>query len=203
VLARFTELEDERTAINAQLTDLATTDPGPGDPALLDALPLLGDLLPNAPARLQQQLYDAFDLQALYKKNMHQVTIHVTITDSTPRAVAAIINDASDHPGATAPDPGEQAPFSDLPQAPMSGSATTIMENRAGAAWVGGSRRCWRSALLAGGVAGGQAAGSPATAAATFGYTATAPANSEPKSAGTISTSRPGIGAWSIFPPPR
>jgi hypothetical protein len=56
-------------------------------------------------ARLQQ-LYEAFDLQALYKKNMHQVTIHVTITDSTPSAVAAIINDASDgHPAHTTPDP--------------------------------------------------------------------------------------------------
>jgi hypothetical protein len=84
VLARFTELEEERAQISAQLADLAKTDPGPGDPALLDALPLLGDLLADAPACLQQQLYDAFDLQALYKKNMHQVSIHVTITDSTP-----------------------------------------------------------------------------------------------------------------------
>ena len=41
VLARFTELEDERTAISTQLADLAKTDAGPGDPALLDALPLL------------------------------------------------------------------------------------------------------------------------------------------------------------------
>ena len=51
-------------------------------------------------------------------------------------------------------------------------------------------RRCGQGGLLAVGVAvgvaGGQAAGSPATAAATRGYTATAPANSEPKSAGTI-----------------
>ena len=119
ILARFTELENERADINTQLADLAKTDPSPGDPALLDALPLLGDLLADAPARLQQQLYDAFDLQALYKKNMHQVTIHVTITDSTPRAVAAIINDAGDHPGHTTPEPGRQAPFSDLAQAPM------------------------------------------------------------------------------------
>jgi hypothetical protein len=51
VLARFTELEDERTAINTQLADLAKTDSGPGDPALLDALPMLGDLLADAPAR--------------------------------------------------------------------------------------------------------------------------------------------------------
>jgi hypothetical protein len=50
VLARFTELEDERTAINTQLADLAKTETGPGDPALLDALPLLGDLLADAPA---------------------------------------------------------------------------------------------------------------------------------------------------------
>jgi hypothetical protein len=50
---------------------------------------------------------------------MHQVTIHVTITDSTPRAVAAIINDVGDHPGSTAPEPGGQASFSDLAQAPM------------------------------------------------------------------------------------
>jgi site-specific DNA recombinase len=38
-LARFTELEDERTQINTELADLAKTGPGPGDPALLDALP--------------------------------------------------------------------------------------------------------------------------------------------------------------------
>jgi hypothetical protein len=78
---------------------------------------------------LQQQLYDAFDLQVLYKKNMHQVTIHVTITDSTPRAVAAIIiNDADDHPGQSAPEPGGQASLSDLAQAPKSRRTTTIMK---------------------------------------------------------------------------
>jgi hypothetical protein len=66
VLARFTELEDERTTINTQLADLAKTATGPGDPALLDALPMLGDLLADAPPRLQQQLNEAFDLQTLY-----------------------------------------------------------------------------------------------------------------------------------------
>jgi site-specific DNA recombinase len=128
ILARFTELETERADINTQLAGLAKTDPTPGDPALLDALPMLGDLLADAPVRLQQQLYDAFDLQALYKKNMHQVTIHITITDSTPRAVAAIINDADDHPGHTTADPSGQAPFSDLVQAPIRAFSTTIMK---------------------------------------------------------------------------
>jgi hypothetical protein len=48
VLARFTELEDERSAINTQPADLAKTGTGPGDPALVDALPILGDLLAGA-----------------------------------------------------------------------------------------------------------------------------------------------------------
>ncbi len=129
MLARFTELEDERTTINSQLAGLAKTSTGPGDPALLDALPMLGDRLAQAPARLQQQLYDAFDLQALYKKNTHQVTIHVTITDSTPHAVAAIINDADGNPGHTPPNADGPASFSDLAQAPMRYSDTKIMES--------------------------------------------------------------------------
>ena len=46
--------EDERTTINTQLTSRAKTGTGTGDPALLDALPQLGNLLADAPARLQQ-----------------------------------------------------------------------------------------------------------------------------------------------------
>jgi hypothetical protein len=61
---------------------------------------------------------------------MHQVTIHVTITDSTPRAVAAIINDAGDQPGSTAPEPGGQASFSDLAQAPIAVLIYPDHENR-------------------------------------------------------------------------
>ena len=120
ILARFTELEDERDQIDTQLADLAAATPAAADPALLDAMPILGDVLDGAPARLWQQLLAALDIQALYNKNLHQVTIHATITSSTPRAVAAIINDADDHP--TAAQLADLAPstdFSDLPQAPM------------------------------------------------------------------------------------
>jgi hypothetical protein len=46
---------------------------------------------------------------------MHQVTIHVTITDSTPRAV---INDADDHPGQSTPEPGRQVSFPDFGPSP-------------------------------------------------------------------------------------
>jgi site-specific DNA recombinase len=119
ILARFTELEDERAQITAQLDELAQTAPAAADPALLDALPILGDLLAGAPPRLQQQLYQAFDIQALYNKNLHQVTIHATITDSTPRAVAAITA-ADDAPAAARPADSTPGPvFSDLAQASM------------------------------------------------------------------------------------
>jgi hypothetical protein len=43
--------------------------------------------------RLQQQLYDAFDLQVLYRHDDKQATIRATITTSTPATVAAIIHD--------------------------------------------------------------------------------------------------------------
>ncbi len=86
-------------------------------------LPILGDKLAGAPPRLLQQLCQAFDVQILYKKNTHQVSISIsiTITDSTPHAVAAIIAAAGiepSTPAATGPDTS-QSHFSDLAQAPM------------------------------------------------------------------------------------
>jgi hypothetical protein len=105
IVARFAEIEDERAKVNAQLTELDKTQPEAGDPALLDVLAYLGDILSGAPARPQHQLYQAFNLQALYKKNMHQVTISVTITDSAPRTLAAIIANTTSNPGSTATGP--------------------------------------------------------------------------------------------------
>jgi len=93
-IKRFTELEAERAAIDDTLTKLAVPLPdNPGDPALLDALPTMAGALDGAPQRLQQQLYEAFDIQALYHVKDHQVTIRATLTTSTP--VAAIIADAA------------------------------------------------------------------------------------------------------------
>jgi hypothetical protein len=51
-----------------------------------------------------------FDIQALYNKRMHQVTIHATITDSTPRAVAAITADADSGPAASTQADGTPGP---------------------------------------------------------------------------------------------
>jgi hypothetical protein len=88
-----------------------------GDPALLDHLPILGDLLSQAPDRIKQKLLDALDIQALYSKTHHQVTLWATITPSTPAALATIIAAsetpdlathlaAQDHPSDLASQPG-------------------------------------------------------------------------------------------------
>lgn len=52
---------------------------------------MLGDLLRDAPDRIKQKLFDAFDIQALYSKTHNQVTLWATITPSTPATLAAII----------------------------------------------------------------------------------------------------------------
>jgi site-specific DNA recombinase len=93
LIHRFTQLEDERAALTRQLDTARTTAPASaGDTALLDELPALGIRLADAPARLQQQLYDAFSLQILYKHDMNQITIYATITDTTPAALTDILS---------------------------------------------------------------------------------------------------------------
>jgi site-specific DNA recombinase len=90
-LARITELHTQRADLTAQIAALTTPDTTDhGDPDLLDELPHLAGLLAHAPQRLQKQLYDAIDLQLLYSRKHHRVTIRTTIT---PAAVAAIIRD--------------------------------------------------------------------------------------------------------------
>jgi len=111
ILARFTELEEERATINDQLAALASTAERDTDPALLDDLPMLGDILASAPVRLQAALYDAFSIELLYNTDMHQVTIWATITATTPQTLAAIINDSE-------PPAPASTPVSDLPQHP-------------------------------------------------------------------------------------
>jgi hypothetical protein len=76
--------------------------PAPETPPCSTPSPCWGTCCPT-PRPDSSSSYEAFDLQALYNNNLHQVTIHVTITRlHPPRAVAAIINDADDHPGRTA-----------------------------------------------------------------------------------------------------
>jgi hypothetical protein len=73
---------------------------------LLDALPLLGDVLTGAPTRLIEQLLDASNVQAVYSNDLHQVTIHATVTDATPQAITELLNDPrTDHHASPAQTP--------------------------------------------------------------------------------------------------
>ena len=116
-LRAFTELEAEREQIHGKLTAIARqADDHGGDPGLLDALPLLGDVLPRLPDRIKQQLFEAFDLAMLYSKTDNQVTCWATITPATPAALAAIIA-ASETPDLAAYLNGH-APTGDLSRHP-------------------------------------------------------------------------------------
>jgi site-specific DNA recombinase len=99
IIARFTELEAERTEVNERLAALDRATGQQDEPGLLDALPLLGDALPSLPTALQARLFAAFGLELIYNKHDHQVTIYATITPASPHALAAII--ATSEPSTT------------------------------------------------------------------------------------------------------
>jgi site-specific DNA recombinase len=100
IIERFGELEADRASINKQLAALTQAPAFLQDPTLLDALPTLAGVLTGAPPRLQAQLFAALDLQLVYKKDTHQVTIYATLTPTTPHALTAII-DTSEPPTST------------------------------------------------------------------------------------------------------
>jgi hypothetical protein len=107
IIERFSELEADRAQINKQLATLAKAPAFLEDPTLLDALPTLAGILTDAPQRLQAQLFQALDLQLIYKKDTHQVTIYATLTPATPHTLAAIIN-TSEPPTTSSLDPSPQ-----------------------------------------------------------------------------------------------
>ncbi len=75
---------------------------------MLDELPTLGDILTDAPAALTERLLDAFDIQAVYNRDKHQVTIHATLTDTTPQAIIDLLTDPrADH---NRPPPSQPGP---------------------------------------------------------------------------------------------
>ena len=88
-----------------------------GDPALLDELPVLGDILPSLPPALKARLFAAFDLEILWNKPGGQATVFIEITENTLRAIPGIIDPGQDgyHDTSTNPDDTAQpAPMWDL-----------------------------------------------------------------------------------------
>jgi hypothetical protein len=96
IRARFADLHAEREQLDAQLTALTAITPKAADPALLDELPLAGDVLPGLPPELKARLLDAFDIQILWNKPGRQATVFAEITDATFRVLPAILNPAQD-----------------------------------------------------------------------------------------------------------
>ena len=76
IRARFADLHAEREQLDTQLAALAASTPRAADPALLDELPLAGDILPGLPDDLKTRLLDAFDIQVLWNKPGRQATVH-------------------------------------------------------------------------------------------------------------------------------
>jgi hypothetical protein len=109
VRARFTELYTERTGIETELATLETAPAEQDDPTLLDELPALGDILTGAPAALTERLLAAFDIKATYNRDKHQVTIHATLTGTTPQTVQDLLSDPrADHNTQSASGPAPQ-----------------------------------------------------------------------------------------------
>ena len=128
---RFTELQAERDTTQTQLDALDRTTARDNDTSLLDLIPLLADTIALHPEHIQAALYQAFDIQALYKHDMNQVTLFATITTSTPQAVAAILADAGYDPTTSpgqAPAPADSTPIYSLAQPPICASSTPIMK---------------------------------------------------------------------------
>jgi hypothetical protein len=65
ILARFSELENERTNINAKLDQITAAAPAVSDPGLLNRLPQVPGILHHAPDELQQELYRLFGAQMI------------------------------------------------------------------------------------------------------------------------------------------
>ena len=102
----------------------AKTVPQATDPALLDQLPVLGDILPGLPPALKARLLAAFDLEILWNKPGQQVTVFAEITDATLQAIPGITDPGQDGYHDTSTDDadhGQPAPMWDLTNTDRSG----------------------------------------------------------------------------------
>lgn len=112
---RFGDLENQRRAKQAELDTLrinAERDQ-PQQPELLDLLPQLTIVLPDAPDPLQRDLYQACGLKIYYDHNTRHVTIHATLNaDILPtikQATAAIAPPSTNtEPQEAPPQPAKQ-----------------------------------------------------------------------------------------------
>jgi site-specific DNA recombinase len=93
---RFAQLHAQRTDAETELAQLTAATPRAVDPALLDELPYLDDILPSLPAALKARLFAALDLTILWNKTGGQATVTATITDATLAALPLILDPSQD-----------------------------------------------------------------------------------------------------------
>ena len=139
---RFTALHHDREQAQAQLDALAAATPRACDPALLEELPLAGDILPGLPPDLKARLFEAFDLQILWNKQGGQATVHAEITDATLQALPGILDTGQDgYDDTSEPAPDDRTMMEDLFESPI----TVSMWHRCHEVRGGRSScRCWR-----------------------------------------------------------
>jgi hypothetical protein len=92
--AQFSQRYDEKTTLDTELRAIEDAAPLPdSDLTLIDELPHALGLLARAPDDLRERLAAAFCLQAIYRPDTRQATIILTITDTTPATINAILAD--------------------------------------------------------------------------------------------------------------
>jgi hypothetical protein len=91
---QFSQRYDEKTSIQADLRAIQDAAPLPdSDLTLIDELLYGPGLLAKAPDDLRERLAAAFGLQAIYRPDTRQATVVLTITDTTPGIIDAILAD--------------------------------------------------------------------------------------------------------------
>jgi hypothetical protein len=92
---RFSQRDDDKAAIEAELQAIADAEPLPdSDLSLIDELPYAPGLLACAADDLRERLAAAFGMQAVYRQDTRQATIVLTITDTTPGIISALLTDS-------------------------------------------------------------------------------------------------------------
>ncbi len=118
--ARNAELHDQHTRTQAGLAALRTAAPQAVDLTLLDGIPALAGLFDQAPEDIREAIYEAFDIQVLYRDQTRQATI----TDATPQAITGLLTDHDARPGTPAPAAPATGTCAGLAPAPVAGETT-------------------------------------------------------------------------------
>lgn len=127
--------------LEAQLKALAKTAPQAADSALLDRLPLAGDILPGLSPRLKAGLFSVFDVSTFWNTPGRQVTVRAELTETTLQHLATLLDPArtaSTTPALTRTNPQG---FWATPQKPQVANFTDSLLGYRGKGWCEWGKR--------------------------------------------------------------